>query len=149
MDPQVQVGVGCLLRHVFDDGVKFLVAQRKGSHGDGHWQLAGGHLEFGESFEECAARETLEETNLDLKGWTYVTTTNDVMVADKKHYVTIFMLAEVENVNQVKTMEPHKIQGGWQWKSWDEICRLDGLFLPLSHLTSLLDMNAFVPSPPL
>lgn len=37
---------------------------RKGSHGDGEWALPGGHLEMGESFEQCAVREVEEETGI-------------------------------------------------------------------------------------
>lgn len=32
----------------------------------GHWDLPGGHLALGESFEQCLAREVAEETGLDI-----------------------------------------------------------------------------------
>jgi 8-oxo-dGTP diphosphatase len=52
--PKVGIGV-----FIFKDG-KFLMGCRKGTHGAGTWSVPGGHLEFGESFEECAEREALE-----------------------------------------------------------------------------------------
>lgn len=41
-----------------------LLGKRAGSHGDGTWAPAGGHLEFGESIEACARREVRQATGL-------------------------------------------------------------------------------------
>jgi 8-oxo-dGTP diphosphatase len=102
---------------------KFILGKRLGSHGAGTWALPGGHLEFGESFEDCAAREIMEETGLDVEDVKFLTATNDVMPSEEapqaeaeaeagagagagmdvlnartqgKHYVTIFMTARVK-----------------------------------------------------
>lgn len=67
------------------------MARRRNVHGDGTWSTPGGHLEFGETPEECAARETLEETGVIVAGAQLMTITNDVMHEDGRHYVTVWI----------------------------------------------------------
>ena len=70
---------------------------RLGSHGSGTFALPGGHLEFGECWEDCAKREVLEETGLHLAAVCFETAVNTVFGTDS-HYVTIFMRGEVSQV---------------------------------------------------
>lgn len=110
--PRVGVGV------VVTKQDKVLLGKRKGSHGTGKWSLSGGHLEFGESIEECAKRELLEETglkaiSLELGPWT-----NDLM-EDNNHYVTLFVfVSEFAGIPQL--LEPDKCEG-WKWFAWDQL----------------------------
>lgn len=103
------VGIGVL---VVRDG-KLLFGKRKTSHGIGCWAPAGGHLEFGESFEECARREVFEETGLVVSDIVQGPTVNDVFTDVDKHYVTIFMIAHSVH-GEPRTCEPDKCEG-WQW----------------------------------
>ncbi|GBB95457.1 hypothetical protein RclHR1_02540011 [Rhizophagus clarus] len=114
-----RVGVGVFVIR----GNKFLIGKRKGSHCPGTWNLPGGHLEFGESFNDCAKREVLEETNLEIKNITYQTVTNDIILHENKHYVDIYMKAEVTNENaEPVVMEPNKCEC-WEWVTWSEFIK--------------------------
>lgn len=66
----------------------------------GTMQCPGGHLEYGESFAETAARESLEETGLEIGNIKFLTATNDVF-GEGKHYVTIFVTAEIMGENKI------------------------------------------------
>ena len=55
--------------------------------------LPGGHLEFGETMEDCARRETEEETGLVLDKVRLGTVNESVMDSIGRHYITIFMVA--------------------------------------------------------
>lgn len=128
MTGQVGVGVGAFVissasRH-HPHNPTFLIGKRLGSHGAGTFALPGGHLEFGESPEECAAREILEETGLHVKNVRFLTATNDVMKKDNKHYITMFMVCErVNEEDEAQVTEPDKCEG-WEWSSWEELVAL-------------------------
>lgn len=110
---QVGVGIGvCIIK----DG-KVLWGKRKNSHGEATWCFPGGHIEFNETWEECAKRETLEETNIEIKNVRFAAATNDIFTTEGKHYVTIFMLADYA-AGEVELMEPDKCEE-WGWFDWD------------------------------
>lgn len=119
------VGVGVL---VTNEG-KVLIQRRVGAHGEGTWSLPGGHMEFGESPEETAAREAKEEVNVDISNARVVGVTNDVMHDDEKHYVTIFVEAEYAG-GEVKILEPHKTTEV-KWCALEELP--SPLFIPLEN----------------
>eukprot|EP00033_Pygsuia_biforma_P001059 GCRY01001206.1.p1 GENE.GCRY01001206.1~~GCRY01001206.1.p1 ORF type:complete len:132 (+),score=9.20 GCRY01001206.1:84-479(+) len=82
---------------VLNDKNEFIMGTRKGSHGSGKLALPGGHLEFGESWADCVLREVKEETDLDVVDAQYVTCTNDVFEAEKKHYITLFFFCRLKD----------------------------------------------------
>ncbi|KAF9126809.1 Nudix hydrolase 15, mitochondrial [Mortierella sp. 14UC] len=133
----VQVGVGVLIMHAH----KVLIGKRIGSHGANTWQLAGGHLEFGETFEECAIREAEEETGLTLDPASarFVTANNNIMSSIDRHYVTVFVAADIIGDSKAKIMEPLKCEG-WEWISLDQLTDNNGPYRPLfSPLGKLVD----------
>ncbi|MFV8452857.1 nucleotide triphosphate diphosphatase NUDT15 [Vibrio campbellii] len=126
MNKQVRVGVATI---ILRDGA-ILLGERVGSHGANTWATPGGHLELGESIEDCAKREVLEETGLIVDSIEKFTFTNDIFEKEGKHYVTLFVVASSAS-GEPQVTEPDKCK---QWK-W---CRLDDLpeplFLPLINL---------------
>ncbi|RMD39367.1 hypothetical protein DV735_g5764, partial [Chaetothyriales sp. CBS 134920] len=115
---QPRIGVGVF---ILNSSNEFLIGRRKGSLGSGTYALVGGHLEFGETFEECATREALEEAGIDILNLRLLTATNSVFrgQGQDRHYVTIFMVATIrkEDETKVETREPDRCEG-WQWISW-------------------------------
>lgn len=150
MPRQVRVGVGVFILSStpsptsFNSNPKnptFLLGIRLNSHGSGTQALPGGHLEFGETFEECAIREVLEETGLQITKPKFLTATNDFISSssaassgrkgeegedkkeDKKHYVTVFMVCErLNQEDEPENREPEKC-GGWEWVDWESLVK--------------------------
>lgn len=119
-----KVGVGILITK----NNRVLMGLRKGSHGEGTWSPSGGHLEFGESIEECARREVKEETNLEIDEVRIIGFTNDVFESEGKHYITIFTTAHT--IGDPELMEPNKCEK-WEWFDWDNLP--ENIFLPVQH----------------
>jgi 8-oxo-dGTP diphosphatase len=124
----IGVGVGVL---VLRDG-KVLLGKRAGSHGAGTWSPPGGRLEYGESIEQCAKRELLEETSLELGTVTRGPYTNDIFVEVQEQYLTVFVIARQTSGEPVN-VEPHKCEG-WEWFEWTKLP--SPLFQPMQSLVA-------------
>ena len=111
-------------------GNRVLLGKRKGAHGTGTWAFPGGHLEFNESIEDCALREVYEETGLQVKNLRFGPYTNDIFPAEKKHYVTLFVIAD-HAYGEPQVKEPHKCER-WEWSEWPP--ELQPQFLPILNL---------------
>lgn len=106
--PMVGLGV-----FVWKNG-KFLMGKRISDHRHGTWSIPGGHLEFGESWEEGAKREVSEETGLLIKNVRFLAATNDIFLNEDKHSTTIWIYADWES-GKPEVREPDKfINLRWQ-----------------------------------
>jgi len=109
---------------------KVLLGQRKGSHAVGCWGFPGGHLEFGESVEECAARELLEETGLRPQSLRLGPWVENIMENGEKHYITVFVYVD-GFTGEPTLLEPDKCEG-WGWFTWNSLP--EPLFSPIPSL---------------
>jgi 8-oxo-dGTP diphosphatase len=109
-----KVGIGVM---IFKNG-KVLLGKRKGSHGAGEFAFPGGHLEYMESFEDCAKRETMEEAGITIKNIKFLCTSN-IIAYKPKHYVDVGIIADWES-GEPKVLEPEKRES-WDWFDIDKI----------------------------
>lgn len=111
----VTVGIAVLIWR----GAQVLLTKRKGSHGAGTWAPPGGHLDMGESFEDCAIREVREETGVTISEPRFLAVTNDVFVDEGKHYATIWMEAQVE-AGEARMNAPREMSE-LGWFDWNDL----------------------------
>ena len=111
-----KVGVGVFIRQ----GNCILLGLRKGKHASGTWSNPGGHLEGGESFEQCALRETEEETGIILPAARLWWVENNVYYAEQKHYVVVSMIADMPAGQEACVTEPSKCER-WGWFPWGQL----------------------------
>ena len=93
-----------------------------------------------ESFDACARREVLEETNLELEDdLNFVSAENNFFERSvpQRHYVTICLGAHAVREEELRNMEPDKCVG-WEWVSARDLMDDTGpyrpLFVPLRHI---------------
>lgn len=81
------------------------------------WTMPGGKLEYGESFEEGAIREVLEETGMKLKNPKVMCINQDKN--EHAHFITIGLFSD-EFEGSPKVMEPDEITE-WAWFDLDNL----------------------------
>ena len=127
------IGVGVVVR----DKNKVLLTKRKNDLGFGTWTTPGGHLEYGESPEECAFRECKEEMGLEIFSPIFKGITNDIFQESKKHYISIWVEAKCSNF-EICINDREVEDYGW----FDDNNLPYPLFLPFEQLVL---GNAYVP----
>lgn len=133
-----KVGIGVI---IVRDGMIFLM-KRAGAFEHGTWSPPGGHLEHGESPEECAIRETFEETGLRMTSARVIALTNDLFPESGKHYVTILLRAENIDDGPVTLNPAEASDYGW--------FPLDALPTPLfPTIRNVLSGGSLIPFDPL
>lgn len=126
MENHVRVGVGILITR----GDAVLLLKRRNAHGDGTWSTPGGHLDFGEAPEQCAIRETQEETGLEISEVKFKAIGNDIFEAEGKHYITIWMEGQYAGGEAFLAAPYEASEIGWF--AWNDLPQ--PLFLPFQHL---------------
>ncbi|CAD6444210.1 12c0fa39-1ea7-45bf-bc15-0c2ffe928a7e [Sclerotinia trifoliorum] len=124
------VGIGVFILHPTHprstpSNPMYLLGERINSTAANTWGLPGGHLEFGETFEEGASREVLEETGLHIPvdGLKFWHCGNLLMKEEKRHFVSIFMVGVWDGKGEgPRVMEKEKCKS-WEWVGWEETQR--------------------------
>jgi len=120
------VGVSVLVQK----GNRILLEKRAHAHGAGTWGPPSGHIDYGETPEQTATRETQEETGVSIIDLKFRCVTNDVFEKEQKHYITLwFEAAYVAGEPTLKAPDEESEVG---WFPLDALPQ--PLFLPLQHL---------------
>lgn len=120
------VGVGVLI----SKEKRVLLIRRSSAHGEGTWSPPGGHLEYGESPQECAIREAQEEAGVTIAHPVFRAITNDVFETEQRHYLTVWM--EGTYAAGKPTVQSSRELSEIGWFPWDALP--EPLFLPFEHL---------------
>ena len=124
---QAMVGVSILLKK----GDRILLEKRQHTtHGNGTWGPPSGHIDFGETPEQTAIRETLEETGVKIGDVKFRVITNDVFEKEQMHYITLWF--DANYVSGEPTVHSPQEESEVGWFSWHDLPQ--PLFLPLQNL---------------
>ena len=116
MNDEKRPGVGVGVMRI-DHGDRILLGKRRGSHGVSTYGWCGGHVHFGETLEEAAAREVLEETGIAVGRLEFLCVSN--LIAYDKHYLDIeFVCHDFDGDPRVT--EPDRVER-WDWYGRDSL----------------------------
>lgn len=79
---------------IINEQEEILLAKHKKKERE-YWVLPGGHLEFGETIEQCALRELKEETNLNGQFIRNVFLSESLAPDKSRHIINIYCLVKI------------------------------------------------------
>jgi len=134
MTQKPEVGVALILTR----GNQVLLMKRKGPHGPGTWTVPGGHMDFGETPEQCGAREAMEEIGVEVVDIRFRALTSDIFESEGRHSISIWMDGRIRAGEPRIAAEKEAAELGWF--DWDSLPQ--PLYLPLENFVS---QNSYPP----
>jgi 8-oxo-dGTP diphosphatase len=113
----IGVGVGAL---IFDNEGRILITQRgpKAKNERGLWEIPGGSVEYGETFEQAIIREIREELGIRIRVRSLHAVCDHILPEENQHWVSPTYICEiVEGVPSIQ--EPEKCSN-WGWFTLQE-----------------------------
>jgi 8-oxo-dGTP diphosphatase len=104
VNPHPRVGVGVLL---VDENARVLLTLRNCPPEAGCWSIVGGKVDFLETLEQCAVRESREEVGLEIRLVRLLCVTDHHLPHEGQHWVSPAYLGQVL-AGEVRNCEPHK-----------------------------------------
>jgi len=106
---------------IFKDG-RVLLGKRMDLHRVGEYAFPGGRLEYLESFEQCARRETREECGREIENIRFQFLSN-VTRFTPSHTIHIGLIADCAG-GDPEAREPEKFES-WEWYEFDKLPERD------------------------
>ena len=113
-DKNPKAGLGVM---TFRDG-KVLVGKRHGRHGENEYSFTGGHIEYTQSFEECARQETMEEAGIKIKNVKFLCLANKSYYPPR-HEIFVGVVADWAE-GEPQTFPDERV-GDWGWYDLDNL----------------------------
>ncbi len=108
----IGVGVGAA---IFDKDGKLLITKRgkEAKNERGKWEITGGGVEFGETFEQAIKREIKEELGIEIDILELLGICDHIIPGEHQHWVSPTYICEIKE-GKPKILEPNKCsQIGW------------------------------------
>ncbi|MGH7203825.1 MAG: NUDIX domain-containing protein [Candidatus Levyibacteriota bacterium] len=108
----IGVGVGAA---IFNKGGKLFLSKRgiKAKNERGKWEIPGGGVEFGETFEQALKREIKEEIGVEIEVMDLLGICDHIIPKEKQHWVAPTYLCKISK-GTPKILEPEKCaEMGW------------------------------------
>jgi 8-oxo-dGTP diphosphatase len=126
------------------DGTKLLIGKK---YDEGTWSTINGKLDYGETFEDCAARILCNIANIlveDPDRIKFVCTYNAVDKTSNVHIVSIDYYVQVSKEEEKFhiMLDPYYFQS-WNWYSYEELLKMyDSLFIGLKTLLKKFNIKS-------
>ena len=108
MDKHIGLGTQIIIKN---DKGEILLLKRSKEIGYGEWEFPGGHIEFGETFEQCVKRECIEELGIDVQISKLISVAPNFVQGN--HYIIfVFLASSFKGFPENKEPDVHS-EMGW------------------------------------